>query len=83
MEFHTQLVSAIFAVLFVACFYLYFKGVNESFYLAKLSPADLAQELIVWNYWHWSRIVLEILSLLFLIIAFAKSEGKYQTEGVS
>ena len=66
--------SAVFAVLFVACFYVYFKGTNELFYQSAFSPAELKNELMIWSNWHWGRVVLEGLSLLFLILAAARKE---------
>lgn len=64
--------SALLAILFVSCFYLYFKGINELFYQSFFSEVDLKNELITWSRWHWGRIVLESLSLLFLILAVSK-----------
>lgn len=66
------LVSSCLALLFTASFYAYFKEANELFYQAALSDADLRKELIVWSYWHWGRIVVECLSLAFLIAAIVK-----------
>lgn len=66
------LTSSLFATLFIACFYVYFKGVNELFYQASLSDVELKKELIIWNYWHWGRIVLEFISLIFLILTLNK-----------
>ena len=68
--FRYALISTTFALLFVACFYIYFKDANELFYQAALNETDLKAELIVWSKWHWSRIGLEFLSLVFLILAF-------------
>lgn len=65
-------VSSILAVLFVSFFYLYFKDTNELFYQAALSEVELKNELLVWSYWHWGRIFVECLSLLFLILAINK-----------
>ena len=64
--------STFFAILFIACFYVYFKGTNELFYQAALSDVELKRELIIWNYWHWGRIVLELISLIFLILTSIK-----------
>lgn len=70
--FIISLSSSFFAILFIACFYLYFKGANDLFYQANLSDADLKKELIDWAYWHWGRVVLEIISLILLIFTFTK-----------
>ena len=68
------LISSFFAVLFVSSFYIYFKGTNELFYQAAFNDLDLKNELITWSYWHWGRIVIECLSLFFLIFALMKIE---------
>ncbi|MFK7954369.1 MAG: hypothetical protein AB8B73_16070 [Ekhidna sp.] len=68
------IMSSLFAVLFVACFYVYFKGTNELFLQSGLSEADLKNELMTWGKWHWGRVVLESCSLLFLILAFSKGK---------
>ena len=64
------LISSVFAILFVASFYLYFKDANTLFFNATLNDIDLKKELITWGFWHWGRIVLECFSLLFLILTF-------------
>jgi hypothetical protein len=69
-----SLVSAVLAILVVACFYLYFKGTNELFYQSAFNEDDLKNELLTWGQWHWARVVLEIFSLLFLILAVAKRD---------
>ncbi len=66
--------SASFALLFVASFYIYFKGANTLFYQAALNEELLAMELIRWEKWHWSRIGIELLSLICLILAFSSHE---------
>ena len=68
------LISSIFAILFVACFYIYFKDANELFYQSALSEIDLKKELVTWSKWHWGRVILEICSLIFLILAFGKEK---------
>ena len=69
-----SLISSLFAILFIACFYIYFKDTNELFYQSALDEIDLKNELIIWDKWHWGRIVLELLSLIFLILAFDKKK---------
>lgn len=66
--------SAIFSILVIACFYIYFKGTNDAFYQEAFSAEDLTTELVTWSTWHWSRIGLEIVSLIFLILAFDKDK---------
>ncbi len=70
------ILSAVCAILFVLSFYVYFKGTNARFYEMDFSDADLSKELITWSTWHWGRIVVEIMSLIFLMMAFAKSTVK-------
>lgn len=67
--------SAFCALLVIVAFYVYFKGANASFYEKALSEGELAQELIVWSYWHWGRVFLEGASLIFLMLTFGKKEG--------
>ena len=67
-----SLLSSLFAILFVACFYIYFKGTNELFYQSAFDEDQLRNELITWARWHWGRVFLEFLSLVFLILAVSK-----------
>ena len=73
--FRFAAVSAFFAILFISAFYIYFKDVNTLFFEGALNTEDLRNELITWNKWHWGRIGMEFLSLLFLIFAFQKMEN--------
>lgn len=66
-----SLISSFFAILFVSFFYIYFKETNELFYQSAFDGDDLKNELITWSKWHWGRVILESLSLLFLILAVA------------
>lgn len=70
------LISSIFAILFISAFYLYFKETNELFFESAFSNAELKKELITWSKWHWGRVILECLSLLFLVFAIVKDEQK-------
>lgn len=63
------LASSLFSILFISSFYLYFKGANEQFYQSILTEVDLKNELLMWQTWHWGRIILEIISLVFLVLA--------------
>lgn len=69
------LISSFFAILFVSTFYIYFKGTNEMFYQGTLSDVELKSELITWAYWHWGRIVIEFISLVFLILSLIKIQN--------
>jgi len=74
--FKYALVSAILALLFVASFYVYFKDANALFNQTILSEERLKSALITWNKWHWARIGIEFLSLVFLILAFSRNTLK-------
>lgn len=69
-----SLISTLFAILFVACFYIYFKGTNELFYQSAFNEEDLRRELVTWGKWHWGRVIIESLSLVFLILAVSKNK---------
>lgn len=69
VAFRDALISSIFALLFIAAFYIYFKGANEQFYAATMSAAELSNELRTWSLWHWGRVVMECSSLYFLMRA--------------
>lgn len=75
--------SSFFAILFILCFYIYFKGVNEKFYQSFYSEKDLSLELVKWSYWHWSRIGIEIVSLFFLIISLASFRNEEEDENIN
>ena len=64
------LLSTGLMLLCIGIFYFYFKGANEQFYDGVLSVENLAAELERWAQWHWVRVVLETMSLVFLILAF-------------
>ena len=69
------LISSFFAILFVSSFYVYFKDTNELFYQAALNDVELKNELVIWSYWHWGRIIIECLSLVFLILTLIKIQN--------
>lgn len=69
-----SLISTLFAILVLACFYIYFKSTNELFFNAALNEGDLKSELIVWSKWHWTRVFFEFISLLFLVLAIKKNQ---------
>ncbi len=73
------LISSLFALFFVASFYLYFKGANELFFQVALSEEVLVSELITWGYWHWGRIFIECLSLVFLILSLVNLQENKNT----
>ena len=63
------MVSSLFTIAVLAFFYIYFKGANQQFLDAALEAEQLKAELITWGNWHWSRVGMEFLALLFLILA--------------
>ncbi len=65
-----SLISAFFTLLGVALFYIYFKETNQQFYNASFNASQLKSELEIWGYWHWARVILEFIALLFLILTF-------------
>lgn len=65
-----SLVSTVFAFLFIALFYVYFKDANQQFYEMTLNANQLKSELNTWENWHWLRVLIEMLSLIFLILSF-------------
>ena len=65
------LVATGLALLVIGSFYAYFKGANQQFYDMVYSPDQLKVALETWAYWHWARVLLEVLSLASLIMAFA------------
>lgn len=73
--FKFALISSFFAILFISSFYIYFKGANELFYQAAFSDIELKDELVTWSYWHWGRIIIEFISLVFLIISLDKIQN--------
>jgi|GEM_PF-1119538 len=71
------LVSTFFTALFIIAFYAYFKDTNGLFYQEALSEMELKRALIVWTYWHWVRIIIECLSLVFLILSIVKIQNEH------
>lgn len=74
--YYFAFLSAVFALLFLALFYIYFKEANELFFQSVLNKNELKSELIVWGNWHWGRVIIECFSLLFLVLSFTKKEKK-------
>ncbi len=64
------IISTIFALSVIAMFYIYFKGTNELFYTRTLNSNQLKSTLNNWETWHWLRVFLEVLSLIFLIVTY-------------
>lgn len=65
-----SIIATFFTFSFIAIFYIYFKGVNQQFYNAAFNAIQLKSELNTWEYWHWFRVLLEVLALIFLILTF-------------
>ena len=64
------LISSFFTLLGIALFYMYFKDTNQQFFDANFNASQLKSELEIWGYWHWVRVILEFLALIFLILTF-------------
>lgn len=69
------LISSFFAILFISCFYIYFKDTNQLFYQAALTDIQLKKEFVIWNYWHWGRVFMECLSLFFLVVSVTRIQN--------
>ncbi len=67
-------VSSLLAIIFIMFFYVYFKETNELFYQASLSESELKDVLHTWSQVHWSRVGIELLSLMFLILSLADDD---------
>lgn len=65
-----SLISTFFTFLCIALFYVYFKDTNQQFYEATFNASQLKSELEIWGYWHWFRVLVEFLALLFLTLTF-------------
>lgn len=65
-----SLISSFFTILCIALFYIYFKDTNQQFFDANFNASQLKSELEIWSYWHWVRVILEFLALIFLILTF-------------
>jgi len=65
-----SVISSLFALLIIALFYIYFNDINQQFYNAAFEVNEQKQVLKTWEYIHWIRVLLEILSLVFLIQSF-------------
>ena len=64
------LLASFFTFLGIALFYGYFKDINQQFLEGSLQATQLKTELQIWGYWHWTRVVLELLALIFLVLTF-------------
>ena len=62
--------STFFSLLVILLFYVYFKEVNQQFYLSAFNEKQLQVELNNWSNWHWLRVLCEVLSLVFLTLTF-------------
>jgi branched-subunit amino acid ABC-type transport system permease component len=61
--------SSFFALLIIALFLIYFKDVNQQFYNLSFTNDQLSAVLNTWGILHWLRVLIEFLSLGFLLIA--------------
>jgi len=65
-----SITSTFFASLVILVFFTYFKETNQQFYSGALNDVQLKAVLETWTYWHWVRVLFEVLSLIFLILTF-------------
>ena len=76
-----SVVSSFFALLVIAIFYIYFKETNEQFYEATFDTNQLKSALKSWKFMHWLRVLIEVISLVFLIITLNTLDNKIKTIG--
>ncbi len=65
-----SIISTFFALFVIALFYLYFKDTNQQLYEASFNENQLKYVLRTWGYWHWARVIAELLSLIYMLITF-------------
>lgn len=64
------ILSTVFSLVVIALFYGYFKDVNIQFYTSAYSAIELKTVLKTWGYWHWSRVIFIMISLIMLELCF-------------
>lgn len=64
------MLSALFMVMVIVLFFIFFKNTNQQFYAADLDATALKSTLENWEFWHWIRILFEMVSLVFLLFGF-------------
>ena len=74
-----SVVSSFFAFLIITIFYIYFKDTNQKLYEATFDANRLKPVLETWEYMHWVRVLLEVLSLVFLILSINILSNKKRT----
>jgi len=62
------LVLGISTLAFFSTYFLYFKEANQKFADRTISNAELPEELLKWDKWHWVRIVFEVIAFLSALI---------------
>ena len=65
------LISAVFAMMTLSTFYLFFQKSNQSFADGSLGVDQLPTELVKWEKWHWTRVGFELVSFLFALLAIS------------
>ena len=60
---------ALFTLGFFSTYFLFFKAANLQFSEASISNKELPKALDKWGKWHWARIYLEIIALVFALLA--------------
>jgi Na+/melibiose symporter-like transporter len=69
-HFSYFMLSALFMVMVIVLFFIFFKNTNQQFYAADLDATALKSTLENWEFWHWIRILFEMVSLVFLLFGF-------------
>ncbi len=69
-------ISAVLSIVFILFFYIYFKGTNELFYQSALGEQELNEVLSTWSRVHWSRVVVEVLAMIFLVLSLTQDEDE-------
>jgi len=63
-----SIISTFFALLVIAFSFAYFKETNQQFFEAAFSDNELKTVLKTWEYWHWLRVLIELIALFFLML---------------
>ena len=65
------MVAAIFALMTLSTFYLFFKKTNKGFANGSFSDKQLPAELVRWEKWHWTRVGFELISFACALLAIS------------
>ena len=62
----------IFTMLFFATYFIFFKNANISFAERTISTEELPNKLLIWGYWHWTRVIFEAIAFICGLILLSK-----------